>query len=124
MMSLPDSFAAGNIMPRARTGNDGGVDGRVVALALRQEDVDLWLRARSSVGTAHDERIVGLQRHKDDLGARLLHQVEPVVKELAKEHEPQVERSRQALVRRNVVERALGDIVCCLRCRPLRPSPG
>ena len=53
------------------------------------------------------------------------HQVEAVVEELAEEHEPQVERRRQARVRRDVVERELGDVVNRAQYAvQTRPSPG
>ena len=53
----------------------------------------------------------GLQRNEHRAAAALLQQIEAVVEELAEEHEPQVERCGQALVRRHVLKREIGDIV-------------
>ena len=66
----------------------------------------------SAVRTQGHERIVGLQRNEHEAVAALLHQVETVVEELAEEHEPLVERRGEAFVRRHVVERELGDVIC------------
>jgi hypothetical protein len=69
---------------------------------------ELQLR-RQVVGGGDGDRPAAADEH--GAAAALRHQVEAVVEELAEEHEPQVERRRQALVGGRVLEREKDDVV-------------
>ena len=73
--------------PGCRPARAGSVP-RVIAMKLRR-------------AAGHEQRIVRAQRD-EHRAAALGHEVQPVIEELAEEHEHQVERRRQAEVRRDV----------------------